>query len=790
VSRDVAIIGMAGRYPGADTLDEYWKRLLEGRSLATELPRERAAAYDGAVPGSGPRWGTFLEDIDLFDAGFFGFDAVAAALGPDLRVFFEVAWHALEDAGYARRGASAPVGVFVGCGHDHYQSVRVRAGKEAFTAGASIAIANRLSSFLDWTGPSFSVATLCTSALTALHLAVGSLLAGECDLALVGGVHVGIGPDYLAAAARLGVLSPSGACRPFDANADGYVPGEGAGALVLKPLAAAERDRDPIWGVVRGTAVVHGGAESQGLALSFGACVAALRAALARADLAPESVGLAESLAVGSPLGDAIEISALRRALWAERRTRPCLVSSVKPIMGHLEAAAGMAGIQKVLLSFRHGLVPATPVADINPSLEVDDRLFVAVEQHGWDQWPGPWRACVGATSTYGLAAQVVLEAPPPRPRSTPAAERPRLLTLSARDSTTLERAARGLAEHEAMASASLAAICDSLNGGREPLQERLAVVARSSAELESKLRRFVSGEAPLGLSVARAEVSLRPALVFGGSSATLARGAELAKTEAPFARELERVLGEVVHREQADAVRRAMIDGAAEPRRSAPALVAIQIALSRLWLLSGIEPSAVAGHGWGEIAAAVVAGALGVDEALSFAETVSVSTHGVARAALDAVGLSAGPPRAKSDRSLAVRSDGARALAAGDLREAERAILSPGALGLALRRLHGRGTRWALTISVDAIDREAGEVNALRTAESLVDGQDASSALLGAAATLWTAGCKLRWVPAAPEDRADKVALPLYPFQRQRFWLVESAAPEKKASEPTGVGS
>ncbi|MFT3774601.1 MAG: type I polyketide synthase [Minicystis sp.] len=777
MSRDVAIIGMAGRYPGADTLDEYWKRLVEGRSLATELPRERAAAYDGAVPRSGPRWGTFLEGIDLFDAGFFGFDAAAAAaLGPDLRVFFEVAWHALEDAGYARRGASALVGVFVGCGHDHYQSVRVRAGKEAFTAGAATAIANRLSSFLDWTGPSFSVATLCTSALTALHLAVGSLLSGECDLALVGGVHVGIGPDYLASAARLGVLSPSGACRPFDANADGYVPGEGAGALVIKPLAAAERDRDPILGVVRGTALVHGGAESQGLALNFGACVAALKAALARADLAPESVGLVESPAVGSPLGDAIEISALRRALWAERRPRPCLVSSVKPIMGHLEAAAGMAGIQKVLLSFRHGLVPATPVADINPSLEVDDRLFVAVEQHGWDQWPGPWRACVGATSTYGLAAQVVLEAPPPRPRCAPAAERPRLLTLSARDSTTLERMALGLAEHEAMASASLAAICDSLNGGREPLQERLAVVARSSAELESKLRRFVSGEAPEGLAVARAEASLRPALVLGGSSATLARGAELAKMEAPFAREIERVLGEVAHRERADAVRRAMIDGATEPRRSAPALVAFQIALCRLWLLSGLEPSAVAGHGWGEIAAAVVAGALGVDEALSFAETVS--TNGVARAALDAAGPSAGPPRAKSDRSIAVRSDGARALADGDLRAAERAILSPGAFGLVLRRLHERRTRWALTIGVDASDREAGEADTLRTAESLVDGQDASSALLVAAATLWTAGCKLRWVPAAPEDRADKVALPLYPFQRQRFWLVESAAP------------
>ncbi|NEC22279.1 beta-ketoacyl synthase N-terminal-like domain-containing protein, partial [Streptomyces parvus] len=362
-SRAIAIIGLAGRYPGAPDLDTFWRNLTEGADSIVEVPADRwdhSAYYSDDKNAEGrtySRWGGFLGGVDRFHPSFFGISRKEAErMDPQERLFLTTSWHALENAGYpARTPATRDTGVFVGVMWNHYQLLADRAGGVAPTA-MHAAVANRVSYTLDLHGPSMAVDTACSSSLTALHLACESIRRGECELALAGGVNVSVHPQKYLQLAQGQFLSADGRCRSFGEDGSGYVPGEGVGAVVLKPLARARADGDHIHGVIRATVLNHTGRTSGFTVPSPAAQGELIRAALDRAGWDPATVGCVEAHGTGTALGDPIEVEGLRQAFADGRAAEGSVaLGSVKSNIGHLESAAGVAGLTKVLLQLRHG---------------------------------------------------------------------------------------------------------------------------------------------------------------------------------------------------------------------------------------------------------------------------------------------------------------------------------------------------------------------------------------------------------------------------------------------------
>ncbi|MGU3493769.1 SDR family NAD(P)-dependent oxidoreductase, partial [Xanthobacteraceae bacterium A53D] len=507
----IAIIGMAGRYPGAQTLDEFWRLLAEGRSAITEVPEDRwdwrplwADSMDAAETQGGiyARWGGFLTDIEAFDPYAFRIPpAEAAQMDPQERLFLETAWHTFEDAGLVPRRLRASgqrVGVFAGVttlSHALWGPELWRQGARAIPTADPWSIANRVSYVLDLTGPSMPVDTACSASLSALHLAVASLRRGECELALAGGVNLYSHPAKFMTLCRMRMLSPSGACRSFGAPADGFVPGEGVGAVLLRPLAEAEAAGDRIIGVLRGSAINHGGRTNGYTMPSPAAQAAVITAALADAGLAPGDIDTIEGHGTGTVLGDPIEVDGLARAFGA-RKTRGTL-ASVKANIGHLEAAAGIAGLTRLLLEFSHDtLAPAPYAATPNPAIAFDTAPFApAAEARPFPRpldaggRPRPRRAGLSSFGAGGANAHLVVEDYAPAP-ALPPQDGPQLLPVCARDPAALEAMALALAERlEAADAPRLADVALTLQHGREAMAERLVVRAATPAEAASRLR-------------------------------------------------------------------------------------------------------------------------------------------------------------------------------------------------------------------------------------------------------------------------------------------------------------
>ncbi|RKH45034.1 hypothetical protein D7X12_09075, partial [Corallococcus sicarius] len=422
----IAIIGMGCRFPGAQNPQAFWRLLLEGQDAIREVPADRwdlGEYYDPDPTAAGKmttRWGGFLDQVDRFDRSFFGLSPrEASRMDPQQRLLLEVAWEALEDAGLpAERLAGSRTGVFVGISTSDFGAMQLTsrglADAYAGTGGALSIAANRISYVLDLRGPSLAVDTACSSSLVATHLACRSLRAGESTVALVGGVNVMLSPALTVNFSKAGFMAPDGRCKAFDASANGYVRGEGAGVIVLKPLSRALADGDTIHAVIRGSAVNQDGRSNGLTAPNRFAQEAVLRAAYRDAGVAPSQVQYIEAHGTGTSLGDPIEAQALG-AVLAEGRSpeAPCAIGSVKSNIGHLEAAAGLAGIIKVALSLRHGMVPASlhfqtpnphiPFAEL--PLRVQDRLLP------WPVASGPRLAGVSSFGFGGTNAHVVLEA-------------------------------------------------------------------------------------------------------------------------------------------------------------------------------------------------------------------------------------------------------------------------------------------------------------------------------------------------------------------------------------------
>ena len=354
--KQIAIIGIGCRFPGADDPPSYWRLLRDGLDMIREVPRDRwdARAFyhpDASVPGKAvTRWGGFLDQVDRFDPFFFGISpGEAERMDPQQRLLMALAYESFEDAGYPmRRLAGRRTGVFIGISINEYGFLQ-HGGYELInghsaTGNALSIAANRISYFFDLHGPSIAVDTACSSSLMAVHLACCSLRTGECELAVAGGVNVILSPAHSIAFTKAGVLARDGRCRVFDAKADGYVRGEGGGLIVLKPLSKAIADRDTIYAVIRGSAVRQDGRTNGLMAPSREAQEAVLRAAYRDAEVSPGRVQYVEAHGTGTLLGDSIEAGALGAVLSADRSHAPCALGSVKSNLGHLEAAAGVAG--------------------------------------------------------------------------------------------------------------------------------------------------------------------------------------------------------------------------------------------------------------------------------------------------------------------------------------------------------------------------------------------------------------------------------------------------------------
>ena len=550
----IAIIGMGCRFPGANDPEAFWKLLDGGIDAITEVPRARwdvDAWYDPDPDAAGKmstRFGGFLEHVDRFDAGFFGIaPREAVSMDPQQRLLLEVSWEALEDAGHAPDQLTGTrTGVFVGvCNSDYYQLVMKgdprRLDAYVASGGSHSVAAGRLSYALGLQGPSMAVDTACSSSLVAVHLACQSLRAGESRMALAGGVNLMITPDVTMLLSRARMMAPDGRCKAFDARADGFVRGEGCGVVVLKRLADAQADGDRILAVIRGTAVNQDG-RSNGLTAPNGpAQEAVIREALAAAGVKPREVGYVEAHGTGTSLGDPIELQALGAVLGAERpASEPVVVGSVKTNIGHLEAAAGVAGLIKVVLAMRHDRVPPHLHFDTpNPHIAWS-RLPVRIPTASM---PFPERngRRVAGVSSFGFSgtnAHAVLEAAPDTATTPAERDRPlHLLALSAGDGEALRQMAERLAAYlERDPERSVADVCFSAAAGRARLTDRVAMVVSSPDEARTGLAALGRGGAAAAAVHGRAGQSAAPVFLFTGQGAQYAgMGRELYETQPSF---------------------------------------------------------------------------------------------------------------------------------------------------------------------------------------------------------------------------------------------------------------
>jgi phthiocerol/phenolphthiocerol synthesis type-I polyketide synthase E len=839
----VACIGLACRFASAGSSADYWRALCRGEDMLTSLSGGElsSAGLDQrlvARPEYVPRRG-LLDGVDLFDAGFFGYTPREAELtDPQQRLFLECAWEALEHAGYDPPATPGRVGVFAGASGSAYAMEMARqgwsGGIEAGLGAGPDFLTARVSYKLDLRGPSVTVQTACSTSLVAVHVACQSLLGGESDVALAGGSSVEPRRrGYLYEPG--GVLSPDGKCRAFDAGAGGTVPGSGVGVVVLKRLEDALRDRDSIWAVIRGSAVNNDGAGKVGfVAPSVEGQAEVIAEAQAVAGVEPGTIGYVEAHGTGTALGDPIEIRALRQA-FGDSGVAHCAIGSVKTNLGHLDAAAGVAGLIKTVLALRYGLLPPSLHFERpNPACELEGSpFFVNTRLREWRS-PGPRRAGVSSFGMGGTNAHVVLEEAPPVEPSSPA--RPgELLLLSARSEAALERARDRLREHlEAEPDLSLADAAHTLRAGRHAFELRWALACE---DRDDALRALADGAGLRGRAP-----DARPPLVFlfpGQGAQHQGMGRGLYEHEPAF-------------RSRVDRCSRLLGLDLDEAWQGQPAQFVTEYALAGTLMSWGLRPHALAGHSLGEYVAACLAGVMDLETALRLVavrgrlmeeaprgamlgvglgpeeleallpagvELAAVNAPGVCVASGAEAGISELAERLRRERVATRRLQTSHAFhsalvepvverfveevarvelrpprerclsgVSGDWLSAEDAT-DPAYWGRQMRL----PVRWARGMERLLEDPRAVlvEVGPQATLSGLVRQQPGGrerlavatmrraeqarsdrSALLEGLGRLWTAGVAVDWDAYAGEERRRRVPMPTYPFERRRYWF------------------
>ena len=638
-SEPIAIIGMGCRFPGGvDNPERFWELLHMGVDAITEIPLARADLrefYDPnpEIPGKMYfRHGGFLPTVDGFDPEFFGISPrEATGMDPQQRLLLEVAWEALERAGQNPETlVGSLTGVFIGIMNLDYMRLQTMStdftGIDPYfgTGNGTSFLSGRLSYILGLQGPSLALDTACSSSLIALHLACQSLRLGECAQALVGGVNLVLAPDTNISLSKIRAVAADGRCKTFAAQADGYARGEGCGVLVLKRLSDAQADGDTIMAVVRGSAVNHDG-PSGGLTVPSGPAQQALiRQALAQARVEPAAISYIEAHGTGTKLGDPIEVNALAQVL-SPGRTQPLYIGSVKTNIGHLEAAAGIAGIIKVVLALQHEAIPPhLHFQEPNPLIDWEHiPINVPTVLTPWPRQQGVPR--IAGISSFGMSgsnAHVLLEEAPVIIQEQEVATediRPHLLTLSARTQPALEQLAQRFIDFLHLNThCPIADICYTALSGRSHFPFRLATTTASTTQLIASLTAFTQGTSLPNLSTGLATTSPKVAFLFSGQgSQYIGMGLELYHTQPVFQRALDQCnqflephLGlSLLH-----LLTSPLLD---ETRFTQPALFALQYALTQMWHAWGVQPSAVIGHSVGEYAAACIAGVFSLEDGL-----------------------------------------------------------------------------------------------------------------------------------------------------------------------------
>ena len=648
--RDIAVVGMHARCAGANSPAELWDLLSRGASAVRLVPPQREH-FLRPLSDVRQHWAGLLDDVARFDAELFGVSPREAEfMDPQLRVFLEVAWNALEDAGAIGADHDPSTGVFAGVMYGDYglhANQAPAANRNAYRCWEGFSLANRLSQLLGFGGPSLSIDTACSSSATALHLACAALRAGECRVAVVGGVNLLLDPDRFASLGRLGILSERGRCEPFGADADGTVMGEGAGAVVLRPLDEALRRGDRIHGVIKGTGLSTGNGTVGFTAPNPQAQAEAIRRSLAAAAVDPRTVSYVETHGTGTGLGDPIEVRGLTLGYGTPELQDPalemaqaCRIGSIKPNIGHLEAGAGVMGLIKVLLQLQHGmLLPTITSTEPNPQIAFAAGTFDV--QRTLEPWARrtvsvkgtrttlPRRAGLSSFGVGGANAHVVVEEAPERAAREAPAERPaHVLALSARSADALQRQVEAIERDvEAGTAAPLADFCYSVNTGRKHFEHRLAVPCASYAELAKALDLDTRDSQPRrGARGVAGPTPPKIAFLFTGQGSQYAgMGKELYDTQPVFRQALDRcasILDRLLERPFLDLLFAPEGTPDAElihqTGYTQPALFSFEYALSMLWQSWGIRPDVVMGHSVGEIGAMCVAGGVSLEDGLT----------------------------------------------------------------------------------------------------------------------------------------------------------------------------
>lgn len=885
----IAIIGMACRFPGADNPEEFWALLRDGVDVINEVPADRwnvddFFSTDPDAPGKTySRSGGFLRQIDRFDPDFFGISPrEAVTMDPQQRLFLEVAWEAMEDAGLIPdRLARTRTGVYAGIGPTEYPPLQLGEKDciDAYTliGNAHSIVANRLSYWLDLHGPSLAIDTACSSSLVATHLACHSLRTGESDMAFAGAVFLMVSPLLTISLSKARMLARDGRCKTFDANADGYVRGEGCGIVLLKRLSDALVDGDRILALIRGSAVNQDGRSNGLTAPSALAQQEVLRSALQNAGLDPAAISYIEAHGTGTSLGDPIEFDALKAVYGKQRRDGlSCAVGSVKTNIGHTEPVAGMAGLIKTILALQHRVIPPhLNLEKLNPNISLENTpFFIPTNLH---PWPTCERRRFAAVSSFGLGGttgHVLLEEAPDEDPVLLQRERPlHILSLSAKREESLQELASLYAKHlEVHPEAALADICYTANAGRARFSHRLALVGRTSEDMRERLAAAAAGRGSPGLISGQVKGTTSPKMAWlftGQGSQYVGMGRQLYDTQPTFRKALERC-EELLRSELENPLLKILYPESGESplldetAYTQPALFALEYALAELWRSWGIEPVVVMGHSVGEYVAACIAGVFSLEDGLRLiAERGRLmqalpreGTMAAVFCSLDELGLALDQ---RSEQISVAAINGPEEIVISGSSEVIQAVLNevtasgikvqslnvshafhsplmepildpfeevaaklnynapkidlisnltgeivkagqtcdagywrrhvrePVRFAAGMQRLHEEGCRVLLEVgphtTLLGMGKKSWPDDSGIWLPSLRKGRDDWQQLLGSLQSLYVSGLDVDWSGFDRDYRRRKVALPTYPFQRQRYWL--ETKPAKTSAIP-----
>jgi acyl transferase domain-containing protein/acyl carrier protein len=708
----IAIVGMAGRFPGAENIDQFWDNLkdgLEALSFPTEQELRNSGVSDDVL--ARPNYvkaAMKLDGIELFDREFFGYSAQqSTSIDPQQRLFLECAWNAIENAGYNVDTCSRSIGVFAGVGANAYlltslATIRSKHFADWFQTTIDSDkdfLATRISYKLNLNGPSVTVQTACSTSLVAVHLGCQSLLSFECDMALAGGVSIQIphGRGYLYEEG--GILSPDGHCRAFDARAGGTVPGSGAAIVALKRLADAINDGDSIYAVIKGSAINNDGALKVGYTAPgvYGQSQV-IAAAMAFAKIEPKNIGLVEAHGTGTALGDAIELTALNEAFRAKTSDRQfCVLGSVKPNIGHLDTASGVAGLIKATLCLKNeAFVPSLNFENPNPILaKGDGPFYVNTVFRPWPRGSQPRYAAVSSFGIGGTNAHIILGEAPPRPPTEVEAKH-QLIALSARSEGALAAAVKNLAKHvKTRRNGSIADLAYTLQIGRKKFNCRRTFIAREDVDLLTALE---ANDGDIFIDPNRDDHADRPVIfLFPGQGIPyVGAAARLYETESFFRKKLDECASLLEPRIGFD-IREVTCSKSLgglhdihSPLIAQPALFAIEYCLASLWMNWGVMPAGMIGHSLGEYAAVCLAEACSLDEAIDMVVSRAKAIADLPPGAMIAVGGAESRLVEMLGPSLALAAINApeRCVVSGPMEEVEKLAITLSAQGIACNRL------------------------------------------------------------------------------------------------------